>query len=599
MPMATDSDGVYLLIEKGEYRSENQVRALAGSAGIRRMVSTGAMTSLLPTCRIGPISSSPDSAADEFVRCSAGVAAATPEAAETARQVLLKGGNAIDAACAAAWVLSVCEPGESGLGGQTVAMIRLGATGQIIGIDGHSRAPRDPRVTKLSLRARRKGVCATTVPTTPMVLASMQRRFGRLSLQEALAPAIALAEDGFMIGRMLARQLGWMRRFFAPGSVEAGLMLRPDGVRRVVGDRLVQSLLARTLKRFAERGVEDFYQGEMAREIAADMASRGGLMSVEDLGRVQPPVESEPMRGAYCGMTVCSLPPPSGGSQVLLALGVLEAMGPLPADVVERAVQIARATRAALIERERWPDHPRDLSPSLLSWLASPARAEMIAARLRQGRDPVPPRRLLGESGNTTHLCTADDDGNVVTLTQSIQSVFGAKAAHPTLGFFYNNYLCTCPSWAHPYRLVPGCLPQSNAAPTMVIDERNRVRLAIGSAGSRRITSSIVRVIAETIGTRSSLAEAMHAPRVHPLIDGGAWVESRFGAPQRSELAKGLGKVRTLTRLSAKLGGVHALAWDERGHISAAADPRRDGRATEVGTRAGRRTDAIGREDAP
>jgi gamma-glutamyltranspeptidase/glutathione hydrolase len=184
-----------------------------------------------------------------------------------------------------------------------------------------------------------------------------------------------------------------------------------------------------------------------------------------------------------------------------------------------------------------------------------------------------------GEEGNTTHLCAADDEGGVVSLTQSIQSVFGSKVAHPTLGFVYNNYLSTSPRTTHPYRLGGGSLPQSNAAPTLVLDGAGKPVLALGSAGSRRITTSVVQVVSSVLDRGMGVAEAVAAPRAHALLSGKCWAERSMDAASEAALRQRFPDLRRKGKKSYKLGAVQALAWDSFGGVVGTGDPRRDGAA--------------------
>jgi gamma-glutamyltranspeptidase/glutathione hydrolase len=502
--------------------------------------------------------------------------AATPSAAAAGAELLQRGGNAVDAACAAAWALAVCEPAESGLGGQTTALVRL-AGGEVVVVDGHSRGPAGASRRRVTRRGQEKGLTASTVPTTVATLAELQRRYGRLTLREALAPAIALAEDGFAVTPLFRRLVGWGARHWAAGGPEAAVFL-PGGKAPEVGSVFRQPQLAKALRRLEVEGALDFYRGGIAREIVADMESRGGLVTAEDLSGVPgaAPVVRRPIAVSYRGRTVLAPPPPSGGVQVLLALRLLDRLLSGGEDEGAWRVALARATLAAFRERERWPDHPEDLDPSLLAWMTSPERAEAVAGRMDTAAAPVD---WLGESGNTTHLCAADSEGSVVSLTQSVQSVFGAKAVHPTLGFVYNNYLSACPRGRHPYGLGPRCLPQSNASPTLVLTPSGEPELALGSAGSRRITTSVVQVLSAVLDRGVGLAEAVAMPRAHALVSGRLWVERSVGAEASAALAARFADRRRKGRRSYQLGAVQALAWTGAGGVQGAADPRRDGAA--------------------
>lgn len=500
------------------------------------------------------------------------VAAAFPEAARAGAAMLEYGGNAIDAACAAAWALGVCESAESGLGGHTTMLIRL-ADGRRLVIDGHSHAPRHVTRERVSPSAQSVGLRATTVPSTPRTLESAQLRYGRLAPKAALEPAIALAAEGYRITRLQRRLLKWVAPRFTPGSPEASIFLDQGGQVPKRGARLRQPALAETLSRLQRKGVGDFYEGGIAREIAADMEARGGLLTRDDLLHCSLPVERTPMAIDFHGHQVISIPPPGGGVQVLLALQLMELIGPRGDSLADWYSVLTRAIRTAFRERTRWPDHPAEMSESLAEWLVSRKRAIGIAERMTHGH-PCP--QPDDERGNTTHLCTADDEGNVVSLTQSIQSVFGAKVVHPTLGFVYNNYLSACPRRPHPYRLGPGAVPQSNAAPTMVFDSSGSIRMVLGSAGSRRITSSVVQVISAVIERGHPLVGALAMPRAHPLLSGKVWAEESIGADVLCRLRAENQRVRPRRPNSYKMGAVQAIEW-LRGRPVGAADPRRDG----------------------
>ena len=511
---------------------------------------------------------------------------AFPAATEAAALMLRRGGNAADAACAAAFALGVCEPAESGLGGQTTLLVRRPG-GEVRVIDGHSRAPALLSRAKVSRGDQDYGIRSAVVPSTVSTLAALHAAEGRLAWAEVLAPAISLAMEGFTVTGLQRRLIRWTRRFFQPGSLEASTFLRNGRLLPRVGQVIRQPLLGATLERLSREGAGDFTRGAIAREIVADMKARGGLMRMSDLAKVESPAIREPMAINYRGRQVLAPPPPAGGVQLLLALQLLEEMyDPSTRDVGAWYVAMARALHVAFWERERWPDHPADLSPSIARWLVSKARASMVLERMRRGELGAV-TDSMGESldeseglrsGNTTHLCVWDDQGGMVSLTQSIQSVFGAKTMHPTLGFVYNNYLSTCPRRAHPYRLGGSCIPQSNATPTLVLDGDGAPLMALGSAGSRRITTSVLTAMSAMIDLGDSPAQALARPRAHALLDGSVWAEQSVPDAALTVLGRELGSVRMLDDLHYKLGAVQAIAR-VRGstRLEAAADPRRDG----------------------
>lgn len=483
------------------------------------------------------------------------VATAFPEASAAGVAMLARGGNAVDAAVAAAWALAVCEPSASGLGGQSLLMIRL-ADGTTTVLAGYSRAPRGASRATISRAQQRQGLRACTMPTTPGTLACAQHRYGRLGRAEALEPAIALAEHGYRPTRLQRRQLRWCRDTLAAD----------DGARRFLdGDREVfrQSQLARTLSRISQRGAEDFYRGSLAHEIVQDMRARGGLIDAEDMASAEQPVHLNPLRMQFAGAEILTMPPPGGGIELSLALQELDARG----SGEHWQGGCAEAVRAAFRLRELRAWSPED-------WLKEtggglPARCESAALVT----DPS-----AEEPGETTHVCAADRDGNVVSLTQSIQSLYGAKAAHPDLGFLYNNYLRTCPRRPHGHRLAPGVYARSNATPTLILSPTGRPRLVIGAAGSRRIISALVQVIYAVLVRGELIGDAIAAPRVHARLDGTAWVErDGLSRPLEADLERRGFSITTKAPRSFAMAAVQAIGCDHDGSLIGVTDGRRDG----------------------
>ncbi len=511
--------------------------------------------------------------------CSSAAATAFPRATEAALGMLSKGGNAVDAAVAAAWALCVCEPAGSGLGGQTSLLMRL-ASGELYYLDGHSYAPAAVSLHNVSKTQQSLGFRACTVPSTVATLEKARQRFGRLSREEVLEPAIQLATDGFEITELQRHQARWRLRGVA-------LQKRRPRVLRAeywqTEARLQQPRLARTLRRLARHGAHTFYRGRLAARIVADMQANGGLIRAKDLAAAHLPVERQPVSISYRGYEVVSTPPPGGGLQLLLALKLLERLLPTGGDWsrTDWYVATAQAVYAAFEEREKFPIHPDDFTPSVRAWALSDARCAEVADRLAVARALSGIEVDPEEPGETTHLCVADREGNVVSLTQSIQSLFGARAANWELGFLYNNYLTTCPRYRHPYQLGSRCLPRSNAAPTLVLEDGQPI-LALGAAGSRRIISSVLQIVSRVLDWQMPLAEAVTAPRVHALLDGSVWLEKPAATSKLTgRLSQLFERVEIRSKHSFLMGGAQALAFPTKvcHEWQAAADPRRDGSA--------------------
>lgn len=509
------------------------------------------------------------------------VATAFPEATEVAVEILAQGGNAVDAAVAAAWALSVCEPSGSGIGGQTTLMIYR-ASGETTLLDGHSCAPEAVSLKCVSAKQQQVGFRACTVPSTVATLEKTRTRFGRLSLDSVLEPAIRLAKDGFKVTRLQRQQAQWC--LGNPGlQNKRPRILRKSRWLTGANARFTQPRLARTLQRLAKDGAQDFYHGALAYDIATDMRKNGGLLTAADLISARLPVTRQPVSIRYRGYEIVSTPPPGGGLQLLLALKVLEKLLP-PEPNIEMSdwyEAVALAVFAAFDEREKFPIHPDDFTTSVKEWVLSKARTDEIACKFALQRRLASLEETEEEPGETTHLCVADQEGNVVSLTQSIQSLFGANVANWKLGFLYNNYLITCPRYRHPYQLGSNCLPRSNAAPTLVFKD-GKVVLAVGAAGSRRIISSILQIISRVVDLDMSISEALAAPRVHALLNSKIWLEKPAASGRTyGKLSKLFSKVVVQSRNSFAMGGAQAISLptDTSGSKCAAADPRRDGSA--------------------
>jgi len=509
------------------------------------------------------------------------VATAFPLATEAGLELLRAGGNAIDAAVGAAWALCVCEPSASGVGGQTVLLIHF-ADGRTRVIDGHSCAPLAASLDTVSASQQRRGYRSCTIPSTPATLNWVHLKYGVLNRARVMAPAIRIAEEGYGITVLQHRQIGWVADALRQSS-SAELFLR-SGLPPGVGCTFRQPKLGLMLRRMADFGIEEFYDGAIAREVAVDMQSNGGLLTEEDLRNCTAPAEIEPMFTVYNGHRILSVPPPGGGLQLLLALNILAqlAASGFRSTDEDWHEAIALAVSAVFRERELRPHAPGSLTQALCRQHLSDDYARRIAADIiGPQHSPALVNDAAEEAGDTTHLSACDRYGNIVMLTQSIQSLFGAKVAHRDLGFVYNNYLCTCPRYPHPYALGPRCRPRSNAAPTLVLPAdpgTDRQLLALGAAGSRRIISALLQVISGVVDRGLDIAEAVSAPRVHGLVGRKVWIErpaasgallARLRARRREPIIK--------SRLNFAMGSVQALQFLPDASVRGAADPRRDG----------------------
>lgn len=496
-------------------------------------------------------------------------------ATEAGAEMLAEGGNAIDAAVAAAIALGVVEPAASGLGGQTMMLVHTAEPRRTFALDGSSRAPNraNPDVFR-GTTSRYRGYGATTVPSTPSVLSYALRRYGKLRWSRVLKPAIRSADEGFPVSelknRLTKRELKHLKQR------SSGRLFLKNGTRPYpVGATFKQPALAETLRQLARRGSKDFYRGEIAQLIHEDMQANGGLLHLDDLAHMPMPIERRPVSCHFEGMRVITMPPPGAGRTLVEMLHIL---GQFPAkrrdpDTPRGATLLAHVIQQAYFDRHDRPYEPNYYGQVNDTKMMSEDYAKLVSGKIRRKI-----RRPPKTGGETTHLSVMDKDGNVVALTQSIERVYGSFEATPELGFLYNNYMSAFEyeDIEHPYYLRPNSVPWASVAPTIVFRGR-RPWLAIGSPGSERIAPSIMQIILRL--AKQAPFDAVAAPRLHCSLDGLVSLEAsrmRSDIPPALE-AQGF-RIKFRDAYSFYMGCIQ-LVCRERNIFTGVADPRRDGSA--------------------
>ncbi len=492
-------------------------------------------------------------------------------ATDAGREILACGGNAVDAAVAAALALGVCEPAASGIGGQTMMLIHLAQPRRTFALDGSSRAPNRATADVFQdSRRRLRGHSATTVPSTLATLDYALSKYGTLTLGDVLQPAIRLAHDGYAVSplqnRLAKRELKDLK------SGTAGRLFLKEGTRLwPIAGLFQQPVLAKTLSRLARRGAEDFYQGQIASKIHADMKLHGGLVHSEDLAQIPRPVERRPVSCNFEGHRVITFPPPGAGQTLVEMLHILEQVpvGLRTADSPQGAMMIAEVIRRGLLDRRDRPYDPATYAQIDRREILSIEYAQRVAKGLQ---------KRVKSHGETTHLSVMDRFGNVVGLTQSIERVYGSCAASPELGFLYNNYMSAFEyeDISHPYYLRPNAVPWASVAPTIVF-RGGHPWLVIGSPGSDRITPSIVQVLLRL--QQQPPLDAVSSPRLHCRIDGELSLEA---ARMRDDIPKFLAARGFTIKVRDPFSFYHGcvqLVLHEKKTFVGVADPRRDGSA--------------------
>lgn len=533
-----------------------------------------------------------EDAAPSAVRVERGmVAAARAEAAKAGVDVLEAGGNAIDAAVATSLALGVVEPFASGLGGGGFLVYREAATGTVYALDFRETAPQgltNERLTvdgELSTKALQEGPLSVGVPGAARGLMAAHERFGTMDRAVLAKEAARLAREGVPITQLLAATILEKEPLLAKDKAAAAIFLGPDGHRAPTGTPLVQEALARTLERFGAEGDAAVNGPDAAATIAKAVQAAGGVMTAEDIVAYEARWR-EPLAASWRGFDLYTMGPPSaGGAQVLHALSLLE---------TDTSTAFSYPTFAsAFAIAQRRADHaiadPEFMAPDAL---ALPPREEIAADRAVLEEKsaagaaevapapPVPP-------GNTTHFCVVDRAGNMVSLTQTINSYFGSGLAVGELGIVLNNELADFDlREGSPNHPAPGKIPRSSMSPTIVV--RDGVPVAtLGSPAGRRIPSAVVQVMLRHAVFGEPLAQAVDASRIHiEATSREIAFESRLSNDDAASVAKRLGgdwKLLPKGPVDRFFGGVHAI-WLEKNADGTlrpvgAADPRREGAA--------------------
>ncbi len=491
-------------------------------------------------------------------------------ATDIAVKILENGGNAADAAVAAAFALGVCEPAASGLGGQTMVLLYDAEKKQTIALDGSSRAPHRVPPGKLAKSETLRGYCATTVPSTPAVLGYLLKQYGSFDLRDILQPVIDLASTGYKVTELQNSLTEREAHHLQKGS--AGIFfLTDDKTPYAVGSTFKQPVLAKTLNQIADKGVEDFYQGDIAQKIHEDMQANDGFLHLDDLAQIPWPIERKPLSCRFGGMRVHTFGEPGAGRTLVEMLNVISLIPEqlrLP-DTPKGALYLAEVIRRANLDRNDRPYDPNFYPQVQGKRMLKAEYAKLVAGQIKS--------RFKGH-GDTTHLSVMDKKGNVVALTQSIERVYGSFSASPELGFLYNNYMSAFEyeDITHPHYLRPAAVPWASVAPTIVFKGR-KPWLAIGSPGSERIASAILQVLLRL--QNHSPYDAVAAPRFHCSVKGKVSMEA---SRMRNDIPVVLEKYGYSLDLrdpySFYMGCVQLVLRNKNEYIGVA-DPRRDGTA--------------------
>ncbi|MDI2073447.1 gamma-glutamyltransferase [Bradyrhizobium sp. Mp27] len=517
-----------------------------------------------------------------------------PLASSAGAEMLAAGGNAIDAAIATLFTLTVVEPMMVGIIGGGMAHIRL-ADGSHRFIDGQSTVPAAVRDTTYTSRPgaahdvfdtvgneNLNGPKAVATPGSLKAWCETLRRFGTMSLADVMQPAIKHAARGYAATPYLHECISESAAEMRKDKPIAAVYL-PDGEPLKVGERVVQAEYAETLRTIADHGQKALYEGPLGDILVDYMEKTGGFIRRNDLTGYKT-VERQPIRADYRGWTILGPPPPAAsGVHIAQMLNILEAydIGDLGFGTPETIHYLAEVLKIAFADRAAASGDP--------AYVGVPVERLTSKAYAEERRRAIDPARAQAwgagvsqlEGAHTTHMTAADAFGNVVATTQTINNLFGAKIMIPGLGAIANNYMNLFdPRPGHALSLAPGKRVTTSMSPMMAL-RGGKLRYALGLPGGKRIFPSAMQALVNLIDHGMSLQEAVEAPRI--WTEGNALeVEQKVPEAVRAKLA-GLGhKVQPVATVA---GGMNGIAFHDDGTMTGAACWRADG--TPVGISGG------------
>ena len=505
----------------------------------------------------------------------AGAATTHPEAGAAARGMLERGGNAIDAACAAMLTMCVAAPQSVAFGGYGGTMIAYIEGRGVVALDFDSCAPlayRDDLYKDNQPAVSNIGYLAVSVPAVIAGIDMALRELGTVSFRDAAAHALKIAEQGFVLTASLHTMLVDWQKTTDPASFKAHF---PSGAMPKVGEKWVQPDLAQFIRKICDDGPASFYHGEIPRQIVRQVHDHGGILSEEDFAQYKPKFV-EPLTIKYRGHDLYTPPPPSGGITSIQILAALEhfdlkSMDPGGAKYFHT---VAEVTKFCWQERDQFLGDP-DFVKIPYADLLSADKAAAIAKRVTDRASALPPPAEKKESPDTVNVVTADKKGNVVSLTATQGSLFGSGVVIEGLGLILGHGMSRFTyEPGSPNAPAPGKRMHHNMSPLLALVD-GKPRFAIGMIGGPRIVNGTAQMVASLIDFNDAPTKAVRAPQVH--TEGAEPIEVKQSLPQA--IADDLQKMGHEVKRVETIGGPpNALVIDlATGKVSGASGNGPDG----------------------
>ena len=513
------------------------------------------------------------------------VASAHELASKTGIEILKQGGNAVDAAVATAFVLSVVEPYASGIGGGGFMTIKM-KNSKPITIDYREKAPAKAtndlyysNDTDFKLITT-VGAKAIGVPGVLMGLTLALQKFGTMSLSRVIEPAIRIANDGYEVSQtmydIIIEEYGVISQFEETSKIYLDEGLPPE-----IGYRIQNTDLADSYKEIGEKGINTFYKNRIANKIIDAVQTYGGILTLNDLNNYEPIIK-QPVIGKYKGFEIVSSAPPSGGGTHLVELlNILEhfdlkKLGLNSAEYIHvfaEAIKIVQSDKTQFMADPNFVEVPVDK-------LTSNDYAKTAAGYIDPDKakfDWIPGGIKDSESGSTTSLSVIDKDYNMVTITQSLNLFFGCGITIPSTGIILNNHLDNFESLPDKANSIePNKRPVSSIAPTIILKDGKPI-LTFGTPGGSRIIGTMAQVLVNIIDFGMSFQDAITSPKFH-ATNQKLHLENRIPESVVNQLEQKGHEVEIHPAFDKYFGGVQGVMIDYKNkNLIGAADPRRGG----------------------
>ena len=469
-------------------------------------------------------------------------------------------------------------------------LIRIAKTGETIFVDFRERAPKNATSNMWKVNEKgdvignekKEGGKAAGIPGEVAGLIYALENYGTMSREQVIRPSVKLAKEGFIVTPTLSADMKNKYDLMIKYPEFGKVFLTEEGFAYEIGEKFTNKDMTKVLELIIKEGKEGFYKGDVAKSIVNSLNKYGGVFTMEDLANYKPKIK-KPIIGNYRGYEIISSPAPSsGGAIVIQILNILENfnVGKLKVNSPEYLHLFSEAYKLAYADRAKYMGDT-DYTPVPLKGLTSKKYAKDLSKKIdmKKSKKSVSHDPWIYESEDTTHYSIADKEGNMVSITKTVNGLFGNGIVADGYGFVLNNEMDDfVVGGNHPNSVEPGKSPLSSMSPTIVLKDGKPFML-LGSPGATKIISTVSQVISKVIDHKMGMQEAIDEPRLFDNTSNKINVESRISDKTIEKLKKMGHEVTKTTEWDRGMGSVQGVLYKKDGTLEGGADPRRDGKA--------------------